>query len=269
MQARQILARSLISSALAGLIGMAQATPIPAGILVSLGASFDAANSLNASGSASQGGQFGITSGGVSTSSNFSGISVNGGNPLNGNASQTGDGAGLSFALAGNNSGSSDGVFADLFLNFNNTGAVGYKATFAVEMLYSNLQASGADAFVKLDFSLLDAGLNEVFFSSRLRDTVNGNSDGDSASNLLEVTLNPGDSASFQGTERASGGSFAAGGSYSGNVAANLRLVSFTELGGPGPHELPLPSSLLLTLLGLGLLSTRYLTDKNSQGEHA
>lgn len=246
---RPIHRHALLCAMLGALATAAQATPIPAGINVGTSASLDTINSTAAS-NASQSGQIGLINNGIAISSPFNNLSI-ASNPLNGNASQTGDGASLGFALSGTaltTSALSDGLFGDLYLNFSNNSATAYKIRFAVDMLYGNLQASGDNAFVKFDFSLQDAGANEIFFSSRLRDTLNGNADGDSASNLIEILLNPGDSTSFHGIEKASAGAFSELANYSGDVSATLRLVDFT------PH-IPLPSTLLLAGLGLGLMA--------------
>jgi hypothetical protein len=62
--------------------------------------------------------------------------------------------------------------------------------------------------------------------------------------------LNPGDTVSFHALQSARAGAFAAQSSYSGSVSGGLELLRFTPLSTP----LPLPSSLLLFGIGMGML---------------
>ena len=98
------------------------------------------------------------------------------------------------------------------------------------------------------------ARLLDIYYSREWRDTVNGNVS-DTGGNLLqEVLLNPGDSVSFHGFESIKGGAYGDNSSnYSGDIYTSLQLVRFDPIG----RQLPLPSSLWLAGLGLGLMLSR------------
>lgn len=247
MQLRHNTPLLLLGTALSLLSAAASASPIPAGISVTTQAYLDTVNS-SAGFNASQSGEISVRGGGADTTSSFIGVGIDQ-NPLNGNATITGDGSALRFAMGGGHNGDiaqNDGLFGDLYLNFSNNNLLAYKARIAVDIAYSSVFASGPDAFVKFDFSLQDNAANELFYSSLMRDTVNGDSDAASASNIVEILLNPGDSFVFHGSQKAYGGAFAERSNYSGIVSARLQVLDFTAI--------PEPSSLLLAGLGLGLL---------------
>lgn len=247
MQLRHNMPLLLIGTALLALSAAASAAPIPAGISVTSQSYLDTVNS-SAGFNSNQSGEISVRSGGSDTTSSFVGIGIDQ-NPLNGAATTTGDGSALRFALEGSHNGDiaqNDGLFGDLYLNFSNNNLLAYKARIAVDIAYSSVFASGPDAFVKFDFSLQDNAANELFFSSLMRDTVNGDSDAASASNIVEILLNPGDSFIFHGIQKAYGGAFAERSNYSATVSARLAVLDFTAI--------PEPSSILLLSLGLGAL---------------
>lgn len=254
MQLRRTTQSLLLGASLSIFTLTAQATPIPTGIAVSSSAALDTINSAAPVGNANQSGQISILTSATQSFSAFNGVTVSGTNPLSGNATETGDGATLMFGVGGSyaaGNAQNDGLFGDMYLNFSNSSAISYKARLAIDIAYTSVFASGPDAFVKFDFSLQDFAANEVFFSSSMRDTVNGDSDAASASNIIEILLNPGDSTVFHGIEKAYGGAFAGQSSYGGNVSATLRLLDFT----PQTQRIPEPASLLLTGLGLCLMA--------------
>lgn len=254
MQLRHKTPLLLLGTVLSLFSATANAAPIPAGISVASQSYLDTVNS-SAGYNANQSGEISIRSGGSDNTSGFIGIGIDQ-NPLNGNATITGDGSALQFALGGGHNGDiaqNDGLFGDLYLNFSNNNLLAYKARVAVDVAYSSVFASGSDAFVKFDFSLQDSAANELFYSSLMRDTVNGDSDAASVSNIVEILLNPGDSFVFHGIQKAYGGAFAERSSYSGIVSARLEVLDFTAI--------PEPSGILLLGLGFGmLLGKRYFS---------
>jgi hypothetical protein len=256
MQTRTSILPAVLLACLAS--ASAMATAVPAGISVSGTLSLDIANSSPAV-NGSQSGAIRFTGLSAQTGTHttvnepFSDVTI-ANNNLSGQLTQTSDGVFFDVALSGAHgtpgAASSDGLFIDLFLSFANTGSTAYKAFFKADTRYGNLQASGPDAFLQLDFSLQDSGNNELFYSRYWRDTLNGDVSDQSSNSILEVLLNPGDTVSFHALQSARAGAFAAQSSYSGSVSGGLELLRFTPLSTP----LPLPSSLLLFSIGMGML---------------
>ena len=125
--------------------------------------------------------------------------------------------------------------------------------TIVFRALISNVVgASGADAFAFSDLSVLDASSTEVLFSDHRIDTLNpgNNLNADSANNIFSVVLAPGASTTFTALQRQRGGVYAAG-QFSASLDAFLRVDSFSSSG--GGNAVPLPGSLALVVLGLGL----------------
>jgi len=254
----------LASTLLATLAATVHASPIPSGISVRASVSADTVNSSQAS-NANQSGTLlfqGLLDG--TNSVGVSNVAYNGlpANPssLSGNFTDTSfSQVAYSINLGGthNQAGNAENpaLFNDLFLDFSNTGSTAYKAYFRIDLRFA-VQANGSDAYVQHDFSLEDVthNLSDIYYSREWRDTVNGNVS-DTGGNLLqEVLLNPGDSVSFHGFESIKGGAYGDNSSnYSGDIYTSLQLVRFDPIG----RQLPLPSSLWLAGLGLGLMLSR------------
>lgn len=254
------LSRTLLLSAL-GLCGanLALATPVPSGLSITGKVSLDTVNSTNVSGGATQSGTLKHVSAGVTTSSSFTGAPA-GLSPslLTGALSSTGDGIGAKFDMSGTGVGANNsfGLFADYALSLSNTSLVEtYVVTF--RGVFSNsVAATGADSFAFSNISVLDAALNELLFSDYKADTVNGNSNTNSASSTFSVTLNPGASASFSALQKQRGGVFAdTGGTFSARLDAFLLVDDVVTRGG---EPLPLPGTLPLLALSLGVLALKH-----------
>lgn len=233
----------------------AGAVPLPSGLLVTGTVSLDTTNSLAPTGGATQDGSLSLNSGGVPNVSAFSGdpASINPAS-LSANLADTGDGIGATFSMTGASTGGSattDGLFADyLFMLANSSATETYTVTFRATAT-NNVGASGADAFAYSDLSVLDAALNELFFTDYRADTLNpaNNLVADSASNLFSIALLPGQSTSLTALQRQRGGVFAAG-HYSASLAAFLSIDNVRVTGG-GPNPVPVPGTLVLLAAGL------------------
>jgi hypothetical protein len=240
----------------------AGAAPLPSGLQVNATVSLDTTNSFDATGGATQAGTLSLTSGGAGSSSSFSGdpatISPS---SLMAALTATGDGIGVNFSMSGSLSTpgivSTDGLFADYMFALANTSATEtYVISFRAAATNS-VSASGPDAFAFSDLSVLDAALAELFFTDYRIDTLNAadpnvNFTLDSASNVFEITLLPGQSTSLTALQRQRGGVFDAG-AYSASLMAFLSIDNVRVTGGgPGPNPVPVPGTLVL--FGAGLL---------------
>lgn len=251
--------RSALAIGLAYWCLWATAAPLPSNLLVTATVSLDTTNSINPTGNATQDGTLSLKSGGTTTSSSFtntpSSISPN---LLSGTLIDTGDGIGIQFSMSGTSTGGSattDGLFGDYGLVFTNGSAT---ETYTVTLragATNNVFASGADAFAFSELRVMN-GLVELFFTDYEADTLNpgNNFTLDSASNLFDITLAPGQSLGLSGLQSQRGGVFATG-SYAADLMAFLSIDNVRVTGGgggPGPNPVPLPGT--LALLGAGLL---------------
>jgi hypothetical protein len=245
----------------------AGAAPLPSGLQVNATVSLDTANSLDPTGGATQAGTLSLTSGGAGSSSSFSGSPATiSPSSLTSGLTETGDGIGASFTMSGSLSASgsvtTDGLFADYLLALANTSATEtYVISFrAVAM--NSVSASGADAFALSDLSVRDAALAELFFTDYRTDTLNpgNNLMLESASNVFQITLLPGQSTSLTALQRQRGGVFEPG-AYGASLSAFLSIDNVRVTGGgPGPNPVPAPGTLVLfgaALLMLGATSRR------------
>lgn len=244
----------------------AGAAPLPSNLLVTATVSLDTSNSLDPTGGATQAGTLSLTSGGNTTTSSFTSIPASiSPNLLSGTLIDTGDGIGIQFSMSGTSTGGSattDGLFGDYSLVFTNGSATEtYTVTLRADATNS-VSASGADAFAFSELSVMNAALVELFFTDHQVDTLNpaNNFTLDSASNVFDLVLTPGQSLSLSGLQSQRGGVFAAG-SYGADLMAFLSIDNVRVTGGgPGPNPVSVPGTLALfgaALLMLGATSRR------------
>jgi len=232
----------------------AQAGPVPLGLSIQGQVSVDDVFSSAPVGSGTQVVTNRITSGGTSTSLGFNGTPLAA--QVQGALTQTGDGIGSNMSISGVfgtlGAATSGSVFVDYVLNLSNTSAYSYTAVFGATW-FNTVAAAGGDAFAYNQWSLKDAGFNELMATDHEVDTVyaGSNFNYDSVSQTLSVTLTAGQSASFSALQQVRGGANVAGSSYSGLLDVFLELRDVT--GGP-TNNVPLPGSLALASLGLLLL---------------
>lgn len=239
---------------------LATAAPLPGGLQVTATVSLDTVNSVAPVGSADQSGSLVLTRGGADSVLAFLSDPTTIPSPgsLTNTLTDTGDGLKVVFSMVGIVVGAgtaqTDGLFADyLFMLGNSSATETYTVTFRATVTNS-VGANGADAFAFSDLSVLDAALNELFFSDHRVDTLNpgNNLTADSASNLFAITLLPGQSTSLTALQRQRGGLFSAG-DYGASLNAFLSIDSVRVEGG-NPNPVPLPDTLALfgaALLGL------------------
>ena len=120
------------------------------------------------------------------------------------------------------------------------------------------MNTAGNDAYTESQFSIMNAALNELFFTHLISDTLNGNkkngnstgfggTESDNGFDTLTFTLNPGDSLAFSGAWTLR--SFIADGSASANLATFISVDSVTGSGG-NPNPVPAPATWLLLMIG-------------------
>lgn len=233
-----------------------QAVPFNSALVVNGLTSFDTVNSSDPTGVANQSGDIHYLSGGAATQSNFSGTTISP-SLLSSGLTDIGDGVGMRMALDGSwddESATNPGVFGDLGMSLHNTSATD-TLTVVLKLVagYENLFASGDDAYIRFDISILDTGLNELLFSHRTRDTVFGDEDSDSPLDTITLVLNPGDILSFSGVVKGDGGAFAENSSYAGFFDVFFQIEAVRTDATP-PEPVPLPPTLALILLGLAAL---------------
>jgi len=236
---------------------LAHATPIPAGLTITGGTTFDTAFSSGAAGG------FSVIAGGVTSLSTYDAMSaVNGSNPLAGIFVATGDGTGFD--------GSATATDAEFLTGFDSTiSAVNNHASDMFEVVFrlifrNGVDATGEDAFADSELTL-DDDLVEIFFSDLISDTVNGNQNGGiptggSGGALAELgdrtftyKLNPGDSVNLAMSWTLEGGDFADGQAQA-SLSAFLSVDSVRTVNGPPTPTVPVPGTLVLLGVGLTLL---------------
>ncbi|MDO9286866.1 MAG: hypothetical protein Q7U26_18400 [Aquabacterium sp.] len=236
----------------------AWAAPISSSLSITASVSLDTATSATPIGGATQIGTLTKVSGGTTSTSSFSGVTLgSGSNPLAGALTEVNDGVGMRFTQAGTSSGdTTDPLWADFRVDLANSSAT---VTFVVSFraLISNLvSASGNDAFAYADVSIFDGANNEIVFSDHRVDTANAANNllADSADSTFSITLAPGASGFFTGVQHQRGGLGAAG-AYSSDLDTFLRIEGVTSRGGP-TNDVPLPGTLPLVALALAALGT-------------
>ena len=248
--------RFLMVCLLGGVAGTVVAAPIPSGLSITGTIALDTANSLDPVGGATQSGTLSLLSGaGPTSTATFNNLpsSISPSSFLSGSLTETGNGIGAFFAMLGSTAttapAQTDGLFADFTLSLSNTSATStFVVTFRANAANS-VTANGFDAFAYSDLSVRDAGNNEVFFTDFRADTVNGDSQTASVSNLFSVTLSPGATSSFTALQRQRGGAFDVG-DYSASLDTVLRLAS-VEVRNGGGNGVPEPGT--IALLGIAL----------------
>ncbi|WP_137936024.1 hypothetical protein [Chitinivorax sp. B] len=262
MLRRPKLCALAVTGLIAASIHTSYASPFTSSLSATASSSFDLINSLAPIGTAQQSGSIFHTAGGVITSSVFNGVSITPGS-INGGLTDVGDGVGMSIDANGSGqSGVSEngGIFGDWQMSLQNTSAVDTLfIRLALHVVYDGPAAFGQDAFMLFDVSIQDSGLNELLFSHRLADSLNGdNPPGDSNPGHIDISLLPGQSASYTGVVRARGGAFAFDSSYNGFMNASFSIESVRT----SRRNIPEPFPLLL--IGTGLLSIAWQRSKSS-----
>lgn len=248
--------RSLFRSALSAVLALAFCAPVAAipfttDLTAEASVLFDTVNSQAAI-NASQSGSIDLRAGGAVTQSLFSDVSLSP-TSLAGALTDLGDGVGMHIDLAGdgaNATAQNPGLFGDLALMLSNPSATDtLNVTLRLVVAYSELLAQGTDAFEIFDVAMFDGLANEIAFSHRTRDTVNGDVTSDSFFDVF-VELLPGESLSFSGVVRGRGGAFTQDSRYSGSIDAYFTIA---EVEG-GQIEIPAPAAWALLVFALAAL---------------
>lgn len=247
----------LLSLACTASLGIASAAPVPIDLIINGSVTLDTTNSADALGGSAQNGTLRHVSGGMSTTSSFSGDPAGlAPSMLSGGLSDTGDGIGVRFDMSGMAAGAENsvGLFADYALALANNSLT---ETFTIvfrAFIANAVSASGADAFAYSDISVKDGANNEILFSDYKADTLDPgqNFTLDSANDFFTVVLAPGASANFSALQKQRGGVYQPG-AFSASLDAFLTIESVRGSGGGNP--IPLPGSLPLVGLGLALLA--------------
>lgn len=244
------------------LVGGVSAAPIPLSLQISGSVSVDTVNSMATSGgSVMQAGTLSTISGaGAAVTSGFNDDPATiGTNPLNATLTDIGDGIGVDASMSGQFNGLqlAGPMFFDYVLSLLNTSLTDtFIVTFRADVANS-VSATGPDAYATSSISVLDDALAEVYFSDFRIDTFNtgpaNNFMEASVDNTFAITLTPGASAGFTALQTLEGGVFEDG-VFGAGLRAFLSIESVARQGG-GPNPVPLPGSLPLLGLGLGLLA--------------
>lgn len=250
-----------------------QAAPIDPNVAVTGGVTYDTAAhdvfQANLSGTLTR--TVGGTTGTTNYSDNGSGLVI-GTNPLNGTLTDTGDGFGATGAAGATGDSTGDDhefeTGIDIVMQItNNHGTDVFQVTITTAYAHT-VDSSGTDAYVDSEFTL-DSRLlpaappgTEEFFTHLVTDTVNGNEVGgspvaglggplaDSGTDVLVLTLNPGDTYIVEGDWSLAGGAFADATSFAGleEFQATLTITDVRNIS----TFIPEPGT--LALLGLGLV---------------
>lgn len=250
---------AFIAGTLAFNLSVAHAIPFTSDLSITGETAFDDTFSFG-----NTSGDFSVVSGGGTTASTYSGSSVTGANPLAGTLTDINDG----FGFTGTASATNDtfGIGFDTNLNiFNNSLVDVYEIVF--KLSFSNrVNATGSDAVSDSELTLgSNGGVDDLFFSDLVSDTVNGNSDDGngtggfggilsaSGDEFFTFLLNPSDmiDLDMSWTLEDFSGDYA-GGLAEADLSAFLSVYSVTQQGGPAP--VPLPATFFLVGLGLILL---------------
>lgn len=202
------------------------------------------------SGSASQSGIMDTVSGVGQISTSFTGTTVTGPNPLNGNVTEIGPAFGFdASASAPENSGFGMGI--DMQVNLqNNSATEAYTVTFKIDYVNAAM-ASGPDAYSESEFTLEEAFGDELFFTYVASDTLYGNYPVETEfggtvididSFFFNVTINPLDSIGLVGNWTLEGET------TDGSVATADISVLLSV------HTAPVPLPPAFILLGSGIL---------------
>lgn len=255
------LFRPLLVCLLGGIAGTVVAAPIPSGLSITGTIALDTANSLDPVGNATQAGTLSLLSGaGPASTTSFSGTPLSiSPSSLSGALTETGNGVGALFTMSGStpntNVAQTDGLFADFTLSLANTsGSSTFVVTFRA-VAANSVAANGTDAFAYSDLSVRDAGNNEVFFTDFRADTIVGDSQIASASDLFSLTLSPGATSTFTALQRQRGGAFD-NGIYSASLDAFLELAS-VEVRNGGGNGVPEPGTIALLSIALAAFGVR------------
>ena len=245
------------------MLSNAHAVPFTPSVVVTGSSDFDQVYSFGASGN------FSLTSGGSTTTTNYDAAGVtSGADPLTGALTDTGDG----IAISGNAGPVSDffGVGIDSLVTVTNNASGNISVVFGLD--FSNMvDATGTDAFVESELTLAkrvtgEAVFSEVFASHLVTDTLNGNEFNgvpvaglggplsDSGNLLFSYLLAPSEilELEFVWTLNDASGDYAGDGSVSADLAASLTVDAVV----------PLPGSLLFMVSGMLLLPLQRLLRK-------
>lgn len=238
--------------------GASWASPISSSLSIVGTVSLDTA-SANPFAHGGRNGTLRAVSGGVASTADFnSGLTFSSGsNPLVGNLTAVNDGIGARHAAGGGTNASTGVLGIDYSVSLHNTSAT---ETFVVHFLAditNAVSATGRDAFAISKISIFNPGGDEVVYSDFRIDTVNtgpsNNFQATSGSNAFSITLAPGVNVSFTAGQSLEGGAFSDDAQFSLEMSAFLKVASVTSRGGP-TNNVPLPGSLPLVMLGLGVL---------------
>lgn len=210
-------------------------------------------------------GSFTDTSGGVFTSSAFSGSSA-GTNPLIGSWSLAGDGVTYDGVTTSNVSNDYFAIGIDTSIGIENTHATDIFQVVFEFMFNNQVEASGVDAFSDSEFTIFE-GANEEYFTDLISDTANGNQGGtggsggvvsESATVDFSYTLNPGETINLALALTIEGEDFA-GGFVNADFDQSFKIKSLTNLSDSTPNDVPEPSTMLILISALALLIRRKL----------
>ncbi len=258
----------------------AHAVPFTTDLSITGQTDFDE-GSATATGGVTQTGTFSVVEGGVSTSSTYSGTTVDtGSDPLLGTLTDIGDGFGITAdvdaSFGEENVRSLIGLDTEIDLH-NMSATDTYKVTFKVNLINHAVEADVQDGFGETEFTVDDETGTEVFFSDLISDVPFGdvkNNVGlgtagalvsDSGMFSFDVTLAPGAMETITSAYSTRAGLFGLGDvrvDFSSFISVD-QVMNLTNPD-PGTPAIPEPSTILLFGTGLGALALYRQRGKNN-----